>query len=104
MAWPVVVVGAVVAHIARCEPTLQALYAYDPDAALGQARTTSTGDAFRVRYSAASSLASSWCRSATNRPSHCHDTAAMSLAATGELAHKPFRPFFDTATCAGLKM
>ena len=33
-----------------------------------------------------------------------HDTAAMSLAKIGELAHRPFRPFFATATCAGLKM
>lgn len=37
---PVEVVRAVIAHIERCEPKLQALYAYDPDAALGQARAS----------------------------------------------------------------
>ena len=35
---PVEAVQAVIAHIGRCEPTLQALYAYDPDAALAAAR------------------------------------------------------------------
>ena len=33
-----------------------------------------------------------------------HDTAAMSLAKIGELAHRPLRPRLLTATCAGLKM
>jgi len=37
---PVEVVRAVIAHIERCEPKLQALYAYDPDAALSQARAS----------------------------------------------------------------
>jgi len=37
---PVEVVRAVIAHIERCEPRLQALYAYDPDAALSQARAS----------------------------------------------------------------
>ena len=35
---PVEAVRAVIAHIQRCEPKLQALYAFDPDAALSQAR------------------------------------------------------------------
>ncbi|HEU5295561.1 MAG TPA: amidase [Burkholderiaceae bacterium] len=35
---PVEAVRAVIAHIERCEPKLQALYAYDPDAALTAAR------------------------------------------------------------------
>src|SRR5262245_16186999 len=35
---PVEVVRAVIAHIERSEPKLQALYAYDPDAALAAAR------------------------------------------------------------------
>src|SRR5215510_7831959 len=35
---PVEAVRAVVAHIERCEPKLQALYAYDPEAALKSAR------------------------------------------------------------------
>src|SRR5215510_10500505 len=35
---PVEAVRAVVAHIERCEPKLQALYAYDPEAALAAAR------------------------------------------------------------------
>jgi len=37
---PVDVVRAVMAHIERCEPKLHALYAYDPDAALSQARAS----------------------------------------------------------------
>jgi len=37
---PVEAVRAVIAHIERCEPKLQALYAYDPEAALGQARAS----------------------------------------------------------------
>ena len=37
---PVEVVRAVIAHIERCEPKLQALYAYDPDAALAAARAS----------------------------------------------------------------
>jgi aspartyl-tRNA(Asn)/glutamyl-tRNA(Gln) amidotransferase subunit A len=37
---PVEVVRAVIAHIERFEPKLQALYAYDPDAALSQARAS----------------------------------------------------------------
>jgi len=35
---PVEAVRAVIAHVERCEPKLQALYAYDPDAALAAAR------------------------------------------------------------------
>ncbi|MBE7419640.1 MAG: amidase [Ideonella sp.] len=35
---PVEAVRAVIAHIARCEPRLHALYAYDPESALAQAR------------------------------------------------------------------
>jgi len=35
---PVEAVRAVIAHIARCEPQLHALYAYDPETALAQAR------------------------------------------------------------------
>ena len=37
---PVEAVRAVIDHIARCEPTLQALYAYDPERALADARTS----------------------------------------------------------------
>ena len=37
---PVEVVRAVIDHIARCEPTLQALYAYDPERALADARAS----------------------------------------------------------------
>ncbi|HET7524707.1 MAG TPA: amidase [Burkholderiaceae bacterium] len=37
---PVEVVRAVITHIERCEPKLQALYAYDPDAALAAARAS----------------------------------------------------------------
>ena len=37
---PVAVAEAVIAQIERCEPTLCALYAYDPDAALAQARAS----------------------------------------------------------------
>jgi Asp-tRNA(Asn)/Glu-tRNA(Gln) amidotransferase A subunit family amidase len=37
---PVEVVRAVIAHIERCEPKLQALYAYDPEAALDAARAS----------------------------------------------------------------
>ena len=37
---PVEVVRAVIAHIERCEPKLQALYAYDPEAALAAARAS----------------------------------------------------------------
>ncbi len=37
---PVEAVRAVIAHIERCEPKLQALYAYDPEAALAQGRAS----------------------------------------------------------------
>ena len=37
---PVEVTRAVIAHIERCEPQLHALYAFDPDAALAQARAS----------------------------------------------------------------
>ncbi|HEX6722359.1 MAG TPA: amidase, partial [Burkholderiaceae bacterium] len=37
---PVDAVHAVIAHIERCEPKLQALYAYDPEAALSAARAS----------------------------------------------------------------
>ena len=37
---PVEVLRAVLAHIERCEPKLQALYAFDPDAALAAARAS----------------------------------------------------------------
>ncbi len=37
---PVEVTQAVIAQIARCEPQLNALYAYDPEAALAQARAS----------------------------------------------------------------
>ena len=37
---PVEVTQAVIAQIGRCEPQVQALYAYDPDAALAQARAS----------------------------------------------------------------
>jgi aspartyl-tRNA(Asn)/glutamyl-tRNA(Gln) amidotransferase subunit A len=37
---PVEAVGTVLAHIERCEPELHALYAFDPDAALDQARAS----------------------------------------------------------------
>lgn len=37
---PVEVVRAVIAHIERCEPQLQALYAYEPEAALTAARAS----------------------------------------------------------------
>ncbi len=37
---PVDVAQAVIARIERCEPTLQALYAFDPDSALRQARAS----------------------------------------------------------------
>src|SRR4249919_1363388 len=37
---PVEVVRAVIAHIERCEPTLHALYAFDPEAALAAARAS----------------------------------------------------------------
>jgi Asp-tRNA(Asn)/Glu-tRNA(Gln) amidotransferase A subunit family amidase len=37
---PVEAVRAVIAHIERCEPRLQALYAYDPEAALAAARAS----------------------------------------------------------------
>jgi aspartyl-tRNA(Asn)/glutamyl-tRNA(Gln) amidotransferase subunit A len=37
---PVEAVRAVIAHIERCEPQLQALYAYDPEAALAAARAS----------------------------------------------------------------
>ncbi len=37
---PVEAVRAVIAHTERCEPKLHALYAYDPDAALSQARAS----------------------------------------------------------------
>jgi len=66
------------------------------------ARVASSGETSRAAYSASSSAALSWCSSAM--PAHCHDTAAMSLAKIGELAHNPFSPLRATATCAGLKM
>ena len=37
---PVEVIRAVIAHIERCEPQLHALYAFDPDAALAQAKAS----------------------------------------------------------------
>ncbi len=37
---PVEALRAVIAHIERCEPKLQALYAYDPEAALAQGRAS----------------------------------------------------------------
>jgi Asp-tRNA(Asn)/Glu-tRNA(Gln) amidotransferase A subunit family amidase len=39
---PVEVVRAVIAHIERCEPKLRALYAYDPERALADARASET--------------------------------------------------------------
>ena len=37
---PVEVTQSVIDHIARCEPQVQALYAYAPEAALAQARAS----------------------------------------------------------------